>query len=311
MEFFISWTDSDPEYPLYDANCSLLISPPIFPRTFRLTKLSRVPRRVLLDSGAYTLRRRYGDTMTQRDLFRWQMEILEGVDLSRTKVLLSHFDQPLEPGISPGEAYKRMERTIAHAWDFLTLAAREGLDKQVELVGVVQGYDPDSIRWCSRELKRLGFHRFGVGSLALLYRPQEIEARVRAAQEEVGAGLHVFGISSVPILRSLRELGVESVDSARPVKEAMFYVLLYSEPFRRFALAGRRRTDMGGKQLKRGLPCACPICRVNSQLMFGVGAKRFTNMRAIHNYWHLKREVCGPEAWEEPASLPKLVDSLG
>ncbi|MFZ5826719.1 MAG: hypothetical protein ACOY94_20715 [Bacillota bacterium] len=249
--------------------------------------------------------------MTQRDLFRWQVDILKGIDLSKTSVLLSHFDQPIEPGVSPGEAYKRMETTVAHAWDFLELADREGILNQVELVGVVQGYDCDSIRWCCRELKRLGFHRFGLGSLAMLYRPQEIEARVRTALEEVGYGLHIFGISSVPILRALRGLGVASVDSARPVKEAMFYVLLYSDPFRRFALAGRRRSDMGGKQLVRGLPCSCPVCRVDPRLLFGVGAKRYTNFRAIHNYWHLKREVCGPSAWEEPFILPQVTDSPG
>jgi len=23
-----------------------------------------------------------------------------------------------------------------------------------------------------------------------------------------------------------------------------------------------------------------------------VGRKRYTNLRAVHNYWHLKREIC-------------------
>lgn len=301
MEFFVSWTDSDPEYQLYDLNCSMLISPPVFPRVFRLTRLSRIPRRVWIDSGAYTLRTRYGQNFSQKDLFRWQLDILEGVDLAQTSILLSHLDQPLEPGLPPLEAYRRIEGTIARAWDFLCLAQRAGIERHVELVGVIQGYDADSIRWCSRELKRLGFHRFGLGSLALLYQPQEIETRVRAAVDEVGPGLHVFGVSSVGVIRTLRALGVASIDSSRPVKEAMFYVLLYSEPFRRFALAGRRRNDMGGKQLKRGLPCECPVCRDNPRQMFQVGAKKYTNLRAIHNYWHLKREVAGPTAWEEPS----------
>jgi len=300
MEFFVSWTDSDPEYPIFDANCSLLVSPPVFSRAFRLTRLAVMPRRIMVDSGAYTLRKRFGDEFTQQQLFEWQINMLDGVDLDRTQVLLSHLDQPLESGLPRAEAYRRMELTIARAWDFLTLAQRSGMDKKVELVGVIQGYDADSIRWCSRELKRLGFHRFGIGSLAMLFNQGEIETRIKAALQEVGQGLHVFGISSIPVLRALRDLGVASVDSSRPVKEAMFYVLLYSNPFRRFALAGRRRQDMGSKQLKRALPCPCPVCRVNPRRMFGVGSKRFTNYRAVHNYYHLKCEVSGCAAWAEP-----------
>lgn len=311
MEFFVSWTDSDPEYTLYDANCSILLSPHVFPRTFRLRKLQRLPKRVFLDSGAYTMRKRYGSRMTQRDVFHWQMEILEGVDLKRTHVLLSHFDQPIEPNASPADAYKRMEHTLAHAWDFLTLATKEGITDSVELVGVVQGYDPDSIRWCCRELRRLGFHRFGLGSLALLYRPEAITSRVQAAVEEVGPGLHVFGISSVPVLHSLRSLGVTSFDSARPIKAAMFYVLFYSNPFRRYAVAGRRQMDMARQQLREPLPCNCPVCRVNPALLLGSGAKHFTNLRAIHNYWHLKREVCGTDAWAEPETTCNAIGAPG
>lgn len=311
MEFFVSWTDSDPEYALYDANCSLLVSPPLFPRTFRLNRLRRLPKRVFLDSGAYTLRKRYGNRMTQRDVFRWQLEILEDLDLYRTQVLLSHFDQPIEPGLSPADAYRCMDRTLAHAWDFLTLATKEGITDVVELVGVIQGYDADSIRWCCRELRRLGFHRFGLGSLALLYQPQEIAARVQAAVEEVGPGLHVFGVSSVPVLKTLRTLGVSSFDSARPIKAAMFYVLFYSNPFRRYAVAGRRETDMGRQQLKEPLPCDCPVCREDPHLLLRVGAKCFTNLRAIHNYWHLKREVCGPDAWAEPEEAPDACHAPG
>lgn len=300
MEFFIAWTDSDPEYQLYDGNCSLLLSPPVFSRAFRATRLQRLPKRLLIDSGAYTLRRQAGNRFTQADLFNWQMTLLEGVDLAKTKVLLSHLDDPLDPGLAPSVAYQRMESTLARAWDFLSLAERSGLRTQVELIGVIQGYDLDSIRWSAREMKRLGFHRFGLGSLAMLYNPLEIARRVQAAVDEIGTDLHLFGITSVRVLRAVRDLGVASIDSARPVKEAMFYVLLYSEPFRRYALAGHRREDMGGQQLADALPCDCPICRDDPTPLFQTGAKRYTNARAIHNYFHLKQAICGPEAWREP-----------
>jgi tRNA-guanine family transglycosylase len=121
-------------------------------------------------------------------------------------------------------------------------------------------------------------------------------SRVRAVMDIVGCTLHVFGIGSVYTLKALKEMGVQSADSARPAKAAAYNQVFYSLPFRRFAIAtsndkvGLRMPNY--RRLVEPLPCDCPAChgRANPDIL-KFGKKEHIGLRAIHNYYHLKQEI--------------------
>jgi queuine/archaeosine tRNA-ribosyltransferase len=118
---------------------------------------------------------------------------------------------------------------------------------------------------------------------------------VEAVATVVGADrLHIFGVGVVETVKVFREMGIHSIDSARPAKAAAYNEILYSKPYRRFGimepphipLAGRLPKD---RRLSKPLPCGCPVCKHGSRAIVGVGKRAFIRARALHNYYHLKK----------------------
>ena len=54
MQFYISWSHSDPHYQLFDERCSMLISPTSVTGVWGLNRFSKLPYQVMLDSGSYS-----------------------------------------------------------------------------------------------------------------------------------------------------------------------------------------------------------------------------------------------------------------
>lgn len=288
-DFYASWTDSDPHYHDFLSSCPILVSPHNVPKNWKDFRFSRLPEKLIIDSGGFSLMEGSLQQASQKTVFRKQLELVAGFP---GEVSLCHLDHPIEPGMfSPIERFKRIERTIANAHDFMKFFKRANLPGNIRSLGVVQGYDSDSLAFCAKEMKRLDFDCYGVGSLAKLYRNDLILERVETVQKFVGPKVHVFGISSIPLLKSLIKSGIASFDSSRHMKMAIFNRIIYSRPFRRYAIAGTSSVQSGIQVLKRPLFCDCPICRVNPELIFRVGTKRGINLRGIHNLYHMQREL--------------------
>jgi hypothetical protein len=110
-------------------------------------------------------------------------------------------------------------------------------------------------------------------------------------------------VTAIETLKRLNEIGVTSVDSARPIKAAIYNEILYSEPYRRFGIAG---SQYKAKDRKFGvdkmlselfISCPCPVCNnsVNNDLLY-LDMRKYLLLRAIHNYYHVKKMIA---SWPE------------
>jgi len=304
MDFYISWSHSDPIYQLYDRQCSMLISPTSITSVWQITRFPKMPYQLMIDSGGYSYVANQQPPPTPRQVFQRQIEILAKCDLPTTICTL---DVPiLGRTTTIIERSKAIDKTIANAWELKLLMAeyskKKELGKQkiysIKPMAIVQGYDIISLKYCARRLKELGYTHFGIGSLAHLYVPNEIRKRVEAVQSIVGSHVHIFGVSGIETMKLLSEVGVTSVDSTRPIKAAIYNEILYSEPYQRFGIAGSKFSQASSKfsQAKMvkelTIACPCPVCegKVNNDLL-KLGTRKHLLLRAIHNYYHLKKMI--------------------
>jgi len=294
MRFYVSWYPGDPWYPLYDDDCAMLISVTSVSREWTLGDFVELPCYLMLDSGGYRFAIAPSERPTPKEVFERQLRLVEGYVI---KTILCALDYPiLDPEVSSNEKDRCIDQTIAYAYEFKCLMDQYQTPDHVGGLAIIQGYDVPSLVHCARELQAIGFAHYGLGSLAPLKHHREILARVGAVMEVVGPNLHVFGVSAVQTLRALRDLGVRSVDSARPAKAAMYNQVFYSRPFRRFAIA-RSRDKVGAampshRRLSEPLPCDCPACggKANPDIL-KFGSREYVRLRTLHNYWHLKQAL--------------------
>ena len=212
----------------------------------------------------------------------------------------------LKNSLSLTERNKAIDKTVANAWELKVLLknyytnASENIQrpKNIKALAIIQGYDTHSIKYCARRLLELGFDFFGIGSMAHLYRSDEITKRVEVVQAVVGPKIHVFGVSAIETLKLLTQMGVDSVDSSRPMKAAIYNEIIYSEPYRRFGIRGSRFKTGNNKfspsklMSKLDFYCPCPVCegKTNADIL-KIGTRKHLKLRAIHNYYHIKRMI--------------------
>lgn len=301
MRIYASWYAGDPEYQLIDKNCHILISPTSVSRKWNIKKFTIKPMSIMIDSGSFHFINVDKNKLkvSQKEMFERQIKILDGFK----KAIICHLDFPIpRKGLSIDQMKERVEITIENAQIFYDLCLKYSRKLcGIKPLAVIQGYDIDSILYCVKKLKSIGYKRFGIGSVAYLSRlnRNEIIRRIVSVFRFV-RNLHVFGVSSIELMRTLKKFGVMSVDSATPVKEAVFSGILYSNPFRRFKIATEHfaydwsKKYGYAKPLNRPLPCKCPVCKnIGSWVLMRRGKKIWNNLRALHNYYHLKKEILG------------------
>jgi tRNA-guanine family transglycosylase len=298
MDFYVSWYPGDPDYPQYDSDCSLLISITSVAHDWTIKQLATVPRRLLIDSGGYRFAIAPREALSPKQVLNRQLDLLSGAEIP---VVICASDCPvLDPAASSNTRDQHISQTIAFAYEFKNLIVQKGLPSHVTPMAIIQGYDTDSFGFCAHELKLIGFPLYGIGSLAVLRQHAPIMQRVGAVTEVVDAPqLHIFGVSGVETARALSDLGVHSIDSARPAKAAAYNEILYSQPFRRFGIweTAFEHDPIKGRipisrRLLAPLPCDCPACAQDAGGIMGVGQRASIRDRALHNYYHLKRTFC-------------------
>ncbi|HZK55839.1 MAG TPA: hypothetical protein VFC84_16860 [Desulfosporosinus sp.] len=288
LKFFMCWTDSDPVYQAYIPETNVLVSLSHIPLSWNINRFPIMPQSLMIDSGAFNLIGNPNKSFNQSKTFQTQLNVSHG---STIPTLICHLDFPIPPNITDKvEVYRRVETTLANAYEFMHLYKSSNLPANFKSVGVIQGNNHETIRYCAREMSRIGFDHLAIGSLASLYVADQIVERVRAAVKVVGPELHVFGISGIEVAKELFKLGISSIDSSRPMKASMYQCLLYFNPFRTFKI-GHSNIQRNMPSLDAPLPCDCPICKKDPNLVFKVGAKSHNNLRAVHNYYHLKLEL--------------------
>src|SRR2546421_4298031 len=146
MDFYVSWSHSDPLYQLYDKRCSMLISAGAVSNSWRLDRFPSLPYQIMLDSGSYSYIANQLPLPTPRNVFNRQLAIVANSDLP---TIICAVDRPLlEKSLSLTERNRAIDKTIASAWELKILIAEynksSAFDKQrqhsIEPLAVVQGY---------------------------------------------------------------------------------------------------------------------------------------------------------------------------
>lgn len=262
-----------------------------------------MPRQLIIDSGAFQYHRE-GRNPTAQEVLDRQLRILQGSgEGSRQSGLplptgICHLDIPMLGTRDPAELQRRVRASLANAHWLKNNVKERGLPENVQPIGVIQGYSVESVYDAALVLEDMGYNWFALGSLAgmVAHSSQELLRRVEAAMEAVGSNIHVLGVSSVRILPQLASLGVKSVDSGAPIREAWTGGVFYSRPFRRFKISNAHfkewsRTYGFAELLKEPLPCDCPVCQDDSSAIMRQDGKRYVNLRALHNCYHIAREL--------------------
>ncbi|SDE92270.1 Queuine tRNA-ribosyltransferase [Fontibacillus panacisegetis] len=285
MDFYIGWSHSDAIFCDYFPTCPVLISA-IPDNRGGVKKYRNKPKKLILDCGSvFYVKQKSRPPL--KDVFDIQLSILEDCD-STAKIQMVHFDEPLLNKTSLSERYMAIERTLFNAYEYLNLFNKYELPKFVQPMGVIQGYDQASIEFSAYELIKMGYENFGIGSLLFKHQTEQIEMIRRAVDVVGSANLHVFGVTGIPQLHAMVDIGVKSFDSTRPTMAAAFFQVFYSRPFRTFFLS-ESRAKPTSPRLENPLHCECPVCEINAKQIFIPSPREYMKLRSVHNYYHLLR----------------------
>jgi 7-cyano-7-deazaguanine tRNA-ribosyltransferase len=290
MEFFVSWYQGDPIYPNYYPNPNMLISVTSVSNSWTIKEFANLPAKLIIDSGGF----RYATTDTPspspKYLLERQLRLVANIP---TSILLCALDFPLLALPQQHQTQDRLlHNTLHNAHELIRLVARYNMRSNIQLMGIIQGYDTATLKYSARELKAMGYHYYGIGSMARLYNQKEILKRIDAVVSVLGVGVHVFGVTSIKFLNEMAAAGVVSVDSTTPVTNAKYNTLLYSRPYRRYLIAHTRigqNATRSEPRIDRPLLCDCPVCSTgHSAKLLLVGKREYTYLRTLHNYHHFR-----------------------
>jgi tRNA-guanine family transglycosylase len=299
MDYYVSWTHSDPVFQQFVPDAKILVSPPNVSLSWQIRQWPCRPQALIVDSGAFQYYRA-GRRPTPEELLSRQLHILggEAIDCG-----FCHPDMPMLGTRNLAELERRVAQNLEQARWLIRVATSHALPPNVRPIGVVQGYSVETVFYVAQALTDMGYTWLALGSLAKLSSTDsnELMRRAEAALEAVGPGLHVLGVSSVTLLPRLSQLGVQSADSGAPIHEAWRGGLFYSRPFRRYKLPSPHfkewtRNYSFAEILPAPLPCDCPVCLEDSDRLLQPSGKLYVNLRAVHNYFHLRRELTASAA---------------
>lgn len=294
MRYYVAWTYGDPVYQQYLPDAHVLVGPPNVNLAWSATTWPLPPAALMIDSGAYQYHKA-GRTPAPSWVFERQLQMAAQLTIP---VRFCHLDMPMLGIRNLAELERRVALNLNHAKWLIDYTQSHPPPPNVQLVGVIQGYSIETIYTVAQVLADMGYTAFALGSLAAMVASNrdELVRRVETALEAIGPALHVLGVSSAAVLTRLARLGVQSADSGAPAHEAWRGGLFYSQPFRRYKIPSPhfkewQRSYSFAEVLNEPLPCDCPVCREDSVRLFQPRGKPFIRLRAIHNYYHLIREL--------------------
>ncbi|MCY4619102.1 MAG: tRNA-guanine transglycosylase DpdA [Chloroflexi bacterium] len=117
------------------------------------------------------------------------------------------------------QRHHRYDLTLRNAEEFLRLH-REG-ELSFSPVGAAQGWDAQTYVEAAAALVEMGYDYIAIGGLARS-NSRTISMILSAVAQVVAgrAAIHVFGVARASLLQILLDLGIESADSAAPLRQA-------------------------------------------------------------------------------------------
>ncbi len=182
---------------------------------FRLTD----GMKVIGDCGAFSYAAEHMPPVTVAETVDFYDGV--GVDegISVDHVILGYRPELDREGGVPAEWLERQAITLELAADFLAEHSKRACT--FTPVGVAQGWSPQSYAASVERLQQTGYHRIALGGMVPLKTMQIVdclEAICEVRDPEVS--LHLLGISRTEHYATFRALGVRSLDSTSPFRQA-------------------------------------------------------------------------------------------
>jgi hypothetical protein len=125
---------------------------------------------------------------------------------------------PLERNVED-EWRSRRELTLTLAQDFLTNHRKT--KAKFTPIGVAQGWSPDSYADSVDRLQRMGYEYIALGGMIGLKSSEILRCLTRLnGTLKRGIGLHILGVTRIDSIDQFAELGVTSIDSTSPLRQA-------------------------------------------------------------------------------------------
>ncbi len=292
MKFFVSWSRRDPVFQEYDKECNILVSPANITQNWTISNWRTLPKILFIDSGAYSIRS--NEIPACEEIFNRQRTISKYWPEDR-KLFYSHPDILIPHKAHFEDQSKIINLSLERAKRYFDIITKSKCNAVP--IGVIHGFDEESILNTYYELLDIGYRYFALGSIgSRMSKNKELCINtIKIAQRYDIKPLHLFGITPINNDEVLNDIA--SFDNAAPSKLGFFGTVLYGSPLKRYVIAPDAKQKYHDKcfsfrtSIPAPLPCECPICLVDPQrLIVKYGSKANQN-RAIHNYFQLKWEI--------------------
>jgi hypothetical protein len=186
-----------------------------------LREFFRLPggMKVIGDCGAFSYVKERTPPVTVTEVINFYSGV--GVDegISVDHIILGYRPDLDTDGGAPAEWLERQAITLELADEFL----REHDQRDCTFIpmGVAQGWSPQSYAASVQQLQHIGYSRIALGGMVPLKTMQIVEC-LEAIQEvrHPDTSLHLLGISRTEHYSTFRALGVQSLDSTSPFRQA-------------------------------------------------------------------------------------------
>jgi tRNA-guanine family transglycosylase len=215
---------------------------------------------------------------------------------SDKKIFFSHPDLLIPPKIHFEETTRIITQSLERAKVYFDLISKTRT--QAVPIGVIHGFDEETLLNTYCELKDIGYQHFALGSLSIRFVTNRniCFKTLKIAQRYEIKPLHLFGITW-PFNHDNLFWEVDSFDSSAPAKLAFYGTVLYGPPLRRYVIKPTALQRFHDKcftfreSLSEPLPCNCPICKQNPEYLFLKNDSEAKKSRVIHNYFQIKWEM--------------------
>ncbi len=191
----------------------------------------------------------------------------------------------------------RYELTIHNAEEFLKEHRKAGLSW--EPIGAVQGWDPASYADAAAQYVKMGYRYIALGGL-VRSSTKDVLALLKAVSEAIKgrAAIHLFGLARLNAIDVMSSLGVRSVDSASPLRQAWFgakdnYWALSGEHFRAIRVPEAGKSFRAKRMVSEGRASVDFVQKAEHQCLsmlrrYDLGKETLSNvLDVIGEYDHL------------------------
>ena len=183
---------------------------------------------IIGDSGAWLYKNQDEPPYSVQDLLDYyvKLKIPIGAHLDHAIFKTVNVDG-VKRELTPEEKRKRWQITIDNARETMESLSKEKFNN-LQIIGVVQGWDLESYRKATKELLKMGYEYLGIGGVARRPTPQLVKI-VEVVNKEIDKlppkrrkkiKIHLFGFGRLHLVPLFMKKRIVSFDTAAPLRQA-------------------------------------------------------------------------------------------